>query len=271
MMTIKPINLFFIGVVAILVFLVVINVVQRPASQEMVIDNSTPTLDVPLSVTQTMQMILSATVTTAPTQTPIPPTPTPEPPTATPLVLPDSFYIYSFNPHKQTYNIGCEASVSVDLAAYYDVYLTEYEFQLNLPLSDNPDKGFVGDVNGVWGQIPPAPYGVHAAPVVDLLNEYGVDVQGGKGYTLEQIKASLAQSHPVIVWVIGSMRYSEPVEYTDSEGVTTTVAPYEHVVVLTGYNETSVRYVSNEKYADAPYDVFLTSWGVLGNMAVMHK
>ena len=49
------------------------------------------------------------------------------------------------------------------------------------------------------------------------------------------------------------------------------VAPYEHVVVLTGYNETTVRYNNNGRYADVEIDTFLTSWGVLGNMALFHK
>ena len=267
----KPvINLLFIGVVIILIFLAVMNMITRDDTLTTSTELVSPTMNVAQSVTQTMYASFAATQPALPTNTPLPPTPIAEPPTETPYAFPNSFYIYSFVPHKQTYNIGCEASVAVDLAAFYHIYLTEYDFQINLPHSDNPDKGFVGDVNGPWGQVPPDAYGVHAAPVADLLNEYGVEVEGGKGYSLEQIKASLSQSHPVIVWVIGSMQYSEPVEYTDTEGITTIVAPYEHVVVLTGYNETSVRYVSNGHWADAANETFLTSWGVLGNMAVMH-
>jgi len=102
-----------------------------------------------------------------------------------------------------------------------------------------------------------------------VLNSYGVPVQGGKGYTLDQIKQKLAESKPVIVWVIGKMEYSEPVDYTDKQGNKIIVAPYEHVVILTGYNETSLRYVSNTHWADVENSVFLNSWGVLGNMAVM--
>lgn len=231
----------------------------------------TPTLDMAWSVTQTIQAIQAATETARPTLTPVPPTPTTPPPTPTVMVLPESHYIYDFIGHRQTYSIGCEASVAVDLAKYYDVDILEYDFQINLPHSDNPDKGFVGDVNGPWGQVPPYAYGVHAAPVAKLLNDYGVDVRGGKDYTLEDIKQALANGHPVIVWVIGNMTYSDPVEYVDEEGEVSIVAPYEHVVVLTGYNQEKVRYNNNGNTFEATYKTFLTSWGVLGNMAVFHQ
>jgi hypothetical protein len=75
----------------------------------------------------------------------------------------------------------------------------------------------------------------------------------------------------VIVWIVGHMEYSDPVKYTDQNGATTIVAPYEHVAILTGYNETSVRYIDNGHRADVSNETFLKSWGVLGNMAVMHK
>jgi len=42
------------------------------------------------------------------------------------------------------------------------------------------------------------------------------------------------------------------------------------VVILTGYNPTHLRYMNNGKFFDVPIDVFLTSWGVLGNMAVIY-
>jgi hypothetical protein len=65
----------------------------------------------------------------------------------------------------------------------------EFEFQYTLPVSDNPDYGFVGNVNSPWGQVPPYAYGVHAGPVADLLNEYGIPAKAYKGYTLEQVIA----------------------------------------------------------------------------------
>ena len=267
----RTINLLFIGIVGVLLVLAVIGSKDKPKPRNPTEAALTPTLDVALSVTQTMQALVLPTETTLPTATEIPPTPTQAPPTATPFVIPESAYLYGFVGHQQYYSIGCEASIAVDLAKYYHVYITEYDFQMALPKSDNPDLGFVGDVNSPWGQIPPDAYGVHAVPVAETLKEFGVPVVGGKGYTLDQIKEQLAQSKPVIVWVIGHMEYSDPVTYVDGQGVSSIVAPYEHVVMLTGYNADTVRYNNEGRYADVKIETFLKSWGVLGNMAVFHE
>ena len=56
----------------------------------------------------------------------------------------------------------------MDLAAYFGLGIDELEFFGRLPVSDNPEVGFVGDVNGRWGQIPPNAYGIHAEPVAAL-------------------------------------------------------------------------------------------------------
>ncbi len=264
-------NLIFPGIIAVLAILLAAYSIAIPSRGVESVRVLTPTHDPARRVTQVPEILPSETVVTRSTQTSAPPTATLIPPTPTRHVPPESFYIRDFIGNHQYYALGCEASAAVDLAHYYDVNIYQFDFQFNLPVSDNPDLGFVGDVNGPWGQIPPYSYGVHEAPVADLLNEFGVNVQGGRGYTLEDIRGAILKSHPVIVWVIGSMVYSEPVPYEDKLGNTTIVAPYEHVVVLTGFDEDSVRYINNGKYADVPNEVFLKSWGVLGNMAVFHR
>ncbi len=217
---------------------------------------------IPLPTTPTP----AATRTAEPTATDSP-TPT-ELPSATPI--PAEHYLRIAG-GRQYFALGCEAKAAVDWAAYFDVEINEYNFQYELPLSDNPDKGFVGDVNGPWGQIPPYAYGVHVEPVAELLRAYGLPATGLKGMTVEQIKAELAQDQPVIAWVIGNMVGGIPAIYTDSEGDSVLVAAYEHVVILTGYNETSIRYTTNGKFYDTPIEVFENSWGVLGNMALFYQ
>ncbi len=194
-------------------------------------------------------------------------------PTSTPitLIIPESFYITNINGTGQYFALGCEASAAVDWANYFGVTIYEYNFQHELPLSDNPDLGFVGDAKGPWGQVPPYAYGVHAEPVAELLRQYGLPAVGGKGYTLEQIRGTLAQSKPVIAWVIGNMVGGVPAEYTDLQGNVSIVAAYEHVVILTGYDENTIRYLNNGRFFEVPNEVFLNSWGVLGNMAVFHE
>jgi uncharacterized protein YvpB len=217
-----------------------------------VIPSSLPIIEISTSTEQPSPMV--------PTLTPsLNPTPT----------RPVEHYIRNISGHHQYFPLGCEAAAAKDWANYFNKDFNEFEFQYKLPLSDNPDFGFVGDVNSPWGQVPPYGYGVYAGPVADLLNAYGFQAKAYKGYTLEQVKDKVAQDKPVIAWVIGNVVGGVPYEYTDSKGNKTIVAAYEHVVIVTGYNEGHVRYMSNGKFYDTPDKVFLNSWGVLGNMVVV--
>ncbi|MHB8807354.1 MAG: C39 family peptidase [Anaerolineaceae bacterium] len=183
--------------------------------------------------------------------------------------LPVEYHIYNILGHHQYFAIGCEASAAMDWAAFFGITINEFNFQYQLPQSDNPDLGFVGSVEGPWGQVPPYAYGVHAEPVAKVLREkYGMNALGVKGFTLEQLKAEIAANRPVIAWVIGNCVGGVPYEYTDSQGNITTVAAYEHVVIITGYTNETIRYMNNGKFYDIPNEYFLNSWGVLGNMAV---
>ncbi len=183
--------------------------------------------------------------------------------------LPDSHYIWNILGHRQFFKIGCEASAADDWAKYFGVEVNEFAFQVRLPISDNPDMGFVGDVNGPWGQVPPYAYGVHAGPVAQVLSDYyGMQAVGMKGFTTRELKEQIAAEKPVIAWVVANCTWSEPYEYTDKAGNKVITAPYEHVVIVTGYNETSFRYMNNGKFYDIPTEYFERTWSVLGNMVV---
>lgn len=189
--------------------------------------------------------------------------------TETPPAIPEEHYITTITGHRQFFPLGCETSAAVDWAVYFGTVINEFEFQFKIPLSDNPDFGFVGSVNDIWGQTPPFSYGVHAAPIADVLQEYGVPAEAHKKYTLEEIKAQIAADQPVIAWVIGNCEGGVPAQYTDSQGNTTQVGAYEHVIILTGYSPEKVRYMNNGNFYEVPNEVFLNSWGVLDNMVVV--
>ncbi len=242
---------------------------SAPQPTALASQTSVPIMQEPTSSPTSAQTATEAVTATA--------TSAPQALTETPTALatlaksyPESFYIADITGHRQVYSLGCEASASVDWAGYFDVPIIEYTFQVSLPLSDNPDYGFVGDVNSPWGQIPPYGYGVHAEPVADLLVSYGLPAKAVRNYSIDELKQKLSESKPAIVWVIGNMEWSEPVNYTDPEGRVSVVAPYEHVVIVTGYDAGSIRYMSNGKFYDTPTEVFERSWSVLGNMAVIY-
>ncbi len=218
--------------------------------------------------TQTPPLVVTETSSAT---RPVPLLPTVLPSTATPGPLPGEHFISASRGHHQYFSLGCEAAAAKDWAKYFGEDFNEFEFQYRLPLSDNPDLGFVGDVNSPWGQVPPYGYGVHAGPVADLLNAYGIAAKAYKGYTLDQLKAKIAQDKPVIAWVIGNVVGGVPYQYTDARGSVVTVAAYEHVVIVTGYNASHLRYMTHGKFYDTPTDIFLNSWGVLGNMVIVDQ
>lgn len=184
--------------------------------------------------------------------------------------LPDQAYISGVVGHAQTYSLSCESRSAADWAAYWGVYVNESEFLNALPRSDDPNLGFVGNPNHEWGSVPPNSYGVHAEPVAELLRAYGLDAQAVYGMSWEQAQAEISAGRPVIVWVIGSIWAGTPRNYQTQAGDTVTVANFEHTMILIGYDDQVVHLVDALTGRTVTHTIenFLTSWGVLGNMAL---
>jgi uncharacterized protein YvpB len=185
--------------------------------------------------------------------------------------LPTEAYVTGFVGHPQERALTCEIRSAVDVASFWGVTITEDELFNKIPESKNPETGFVGNPNGVWGNIPPLAYGVHAPPIARVLRKLGLLAKKGRNLEWDDLRAEIAAGRPVIVWIIGSMWAGEPIEYTADDGSQTVVARFEHTMVLTGYTEYQVQVI--DAYTGAlftfPKDTFLQSWGVLENQAVM--
>ncbi len=197
---------------------------------------------------------------------PLPPQNEPDPALDFP---PESYYINGVVSYPQWFTLDCEARIAVDWAAFFGVSIDENEFLGRLPHSDNPDLGFVGRYDGVQGQLPPNSYGVHADPIANLLNEFGVSARSGKGFSWEDLKMEIASGRPVIAWVIYNTVPGSPIQYQDSAGNITTVAYYEHTVMVTGYTPDIVYISENGRNYERTLQVFLASWSALGNMAIL--
>jgi subtilisin-like proprotein convertase family protein/uncharacterized protein YvpB len=185
--------------------------------------------------------------------------------------LPPRARIYNISGQPQALPLDCESRVAVDWAGYFGYHINELQFFNRLPHSDNPDAGFVGDVYGVWGQIPPYPYGVHAEPVAALLQAYGVPAYTHRPLRWDELKAEIAAGRPVYVWTIGAANSNEvPIYYTSSDGLRTIVAHYEHVVIVVGYTESDVIIMDGGTFKTRSIQQFLGSWSALGNMAILN-
>jgi subtilisin-like proprotein convertase family protein/uncharacterized protein YvpB len=202
---------------------------------------------------------LEATISEAPLE----PTPTPTVPSS-----PSQAWISGVSGQVQALPLDCESRSAVDWANHFGVRIGELDFFNKLSESDNPDKGFVGDVYGTWGQIPPAPYGVHAEPVAELLRDYGLNAYAHRPLSWEGLKAEVAAGRPVFVWVVGNAVHGIPTYYLSSDEALTVVARYEHTVIVTGYSSNSVTYLNGSTLYTVDQDQFLESWSTLRNMAI---
>jgi subtilisin-like proprotein convertase family protein/uncharacterized protein YvpB len=201
------------------------------------------------------------------------PAPTPTP---TPVNLPPSASINGMSGQDQLFKLDCESRSAVDWANYFGFTIDEIDFLNHLPGSNDPDAGFVGNPNGVWGNIPPNDYGVHASPIAGLLHNYGMTATSFKSLHWDDLRAEIASGHPVIVWIIGdnfkNIVNGTPHYYTAaSTGNTTIVAPFEHTVILVGYSSSTVTVLNGARFMDVSLTQFLDSWSVLDFMAVVPR
>jgi uncharacterized protein YvpB len=188
-------------------------------------------------------------------------------------VLPEFAFVQGYPGHAQLFSLDCESRIAVDMAAFFGVQIDEMEFLERLPRSDDPNEGFVGDLNDEWGQIPPDSYGVYANPIARLLRNYGLSAYARYGMTMDDLRAELAADKPVMVWVIGQVEPGVPLSYIPTNGNRTTVAHNEHTVTVIGYDQDFVYIIDptfNNFYMRT-IDRFLQSWGVLNYMAVVFE
>ena len=169
----------------------------------------------------------------------------------------------------QAWPLDCEARSAVDWAGYFGVGIGEADFVSQLPASDDPDSGFVGDVSGQLGQTPPASYGVYAGPIASLLRAYGVSARAASGLSWDALRAEIDANRPVMVWVVGQVWNGAAFDYTASNGHTTRVVPYEHTLLVIGYGSGTVTLLDGGTVYTRSLPQFIASWGVLGNMAVL--
>jgi len=184
--------------------------------------------------------------------------------------IPMTSYISGLKGTPQLYTLDCEAQAAVDWAKYFGVDINELEFIERIPKSDDPESGFVGNINGAMGQLPPNDYGVHASPIAALLKDYGLPAKAKHDWSCSGIKAEMAAGQPVIVWIVNMPFEIDAQEYTASNGNTTTVARFEHTWIVTGYNASTVTVVDSEWTYNVNIITFLERWEALGKQAVIY-
>ena len=200
------------------------------------------------------------------------PTPTQQPTPASESSadnLPTSAYIKGVYGSHQLYTLDCEAQAAVDWARFFGVPISNLQFIDRLPHSDDPTQGFVGNINGTMGQLPPNDYGIYAGPVAEILREYGLNALAVSGWDIQAIKTEIAAGRPVIAWIVNLPFAVETSQYTASNGNTTTVARFEHTWIITGYNAYTFTVIDSEWTYNVKTSTFIERWNALGNQAII--
>jgi uncharacterized protein YvpB len=185
-----------------------------------------------------------------------------------PAVRPPWALILDAPLYKQERSLSCESSAAAMAAGFYGLSVSESDILSALPRHEDPNLGFRGNVDGPYGGIDD--YGTYAEPIRQVLSGVGLTaghLEGG----IEEIKQHIRAGRPVIAWVTYRLQVQTPRQVTLSNGTAVTMVPYQHVVLVVGYNASGL-------WVHDPYDGtrtwygeddFRRSFAYLGNMALV--
>ncbi|MDP2726456.1 MAG: C39 family peptidase, partial [Dehalococcoidia bacterium] len=159
---------------------------------------------------------------------------------------------------RQERSLSCEPSAASMAANYFGVPLTESQIVAELPRDPNPHKGFRGNINGWFGGIDD--YGVYAEPIAQVLAKHGLNAEVVYGISLKALREAVSHNKVVIAWITYETAVRSPV-VRDINGDKVVLVPWEHTVVVDGYDAQGVivndpatggsDYYQNEDFARA--------------------
>lgn len=184
--------------------------------------------------------------------------------------LPPSAFVDGLVGHPQEHNLSCESRSATDVAAFWGAAFTEDDFFRRLPKSDNPHRGFLGDVDLPAGSMPPLGYGVYVGPVAATLRSFGLDARAQQAWNLDGLKTELAAGRPVMVWATYDMQLPGVETWVSSDGATSVVVKWQHTFIAVGYDEGGLMLVDayDGETKTFDYETFTLAWDQLGRMAV---
>jgi uncharacterized protein YvpB len=184
--------------------------------------------------------------------------------------LPPSAFIEGVVGHPQEHSLSCESCSAIDVAAFWGVTHTEDDFFHRLPKSDNPHRGFLGNVDVPAGSMPPQGYGVYARPIAANLRSFGLDARSHRYWTLHDLQAEIAAGRPVIVWATYDMKLPGVQDWTPSDGETCPIVRWQHTFVAVGYDESGVYLIDayDTETKQFSYQAFDAAWAQLERLSV---
>lgn len=132
----------------------------------------------------------------------------------------------------------------------------------------NPKYGFVGDVYGESG----IGYSIDPEPLMPLISKYQENPNNLTGKSLDDIKESINNENPVLVWVESNFSYPiEFIQWNDEKGGVVKATFDIHAILITGYDGENIYYndpLTGEKNKAISQNRFTQVWKAMGSKAL---
>lgn len=180
----------------------------------------------------------------------------------------DAVIIEGFPSVAQWYNLSCEYAAAAAVTLYWGDLVSQRDFIREIPTHPNPHVGFRGDIFGPHGGIDD--YGIYAEPLVPVLERRGYNAVVFYG-PVSRLKGNVAAGNPVVVWITTGKYAERPGFYHTYEGETFKLVPYEHAVVVYGYDSDGVYLmdVGDGGFYYTEWDSFLRRWSYFDQMSLV--
>jgi len=156
--------------------------------------------------------------------------------------------------HSQVYSLSCEEAALQMVLARDGVNVSQAQVLQAVTVDGragfvdsagvlhwgNPDRQFVGDVNG--SEVALTGYGTYAGPIARVAAAYGLNVlRAGEGIAPGDLYQAIETNHPAVAWISFDYRFHRSGTMVAWDGqVVQYEGPEEHAVTLVGVNQTSV-------------------------------
>ena len=169
--------------------------------------------------------------------------------------------------YQQQRSLSCEyASIQI-ATTMTGQEISEYEIGSLVPLSENPHRGYRGDIHGEWGNT--TDYGVYNEPLQTALDTLGIQsdafyADGARRALTNAIDAG----SPVVVWL--GMWGDTSYDAYSADGARYQLTRGMHVMVAYGYDDDGV-YLTDPGTAVwrfYAWDEFMAMWNVMDGMGL---
>lgn len=180
----------------------------------------------------------------------------------------DAVIIENFPSVTQWYSLSCEYAAAAAVTLYWGTLVSQSVFVRMIPQHPNPHKGYRGNIHGPHGGTDD--YGIYAAPLVPVLEQYGYEAEVFYGGA-DRLKREIDNGFPVVVWLTSGRYIERQGFYEWYEGERFKLVPSEHAIVVYGYDGEGVYSmdVSNGGFFHTEWSSFLRRWGYFDGMSLV--